>query len=50
MEPLNIAAQVPEHLTACSAGIVFSEGSTLFAYTGRRPENLGTGDRPAYPG
>jgi hypothetical protein len=50
LELLGTGGQVPEHVTASSAGIVFSEGATLYSYTGRRPQALGAGRLPVYPG
>jgi hypothetical protein len=50
LEPLSTGGVQPEHVTASSAGIVFSSGPLLYSYTGRQPEPLGVGALPAYPG
>ncbi len=50
LENLNTAARLPERVAASPAGVLFTSGGGVYAYTGRNPTRLGTGSAPTYPG
>ncbi len=50
LENLNTAGRVPEHVSASPAGILFTSGGAVYAYTGRTPTRIASGSAPAYPG
>lgn len=47
---LATPGKVPDSVTACSAGVVFSARGVLYSLVGRAPAEVGAGSGPAFPG